>query len=253
MLTSLACSAKRRKRQSQCTVSMSVSSYLSSQDNTVYPADSVLTNAVDSSTSPHSFWLGEATNYIIFDLSCVANVNSVTVKNTRRGTRNNGGTKEFSLWNSDSATGTWTKITDAVMNSAIDTDPVQTQDISFTALDTQFIKFQVDGIYGDMGGLQYINFGTTTTTTAATTTTTSTTTTSTTTTTIPTTTPWMWPHETTREVKCVQWYSTSSRYWHWDIEVPDTCYSKCKKNYTLFNTKSLLIVSSSELHSLRSA
>ena len=205
---------------------MSVSSYLSSQDNTVYPADSVLTNAVDSSSSPHSFWLGEATNHIIFDLSCVANVNSVTVKNTRRGTTNNGGTKEFSLWTSDFATGTWTKIMDALMKSAIDTDPVQTQDVSFTALDTQFIKFQVDGIYGDIGGLQYITFGTTRTTTAATTNITSTTTTSTTTTIMTTTTPWMWPHETTREVKCVPWYSTSSNYWHWDIEVPDTCYSK---------------------------
>ena len=235
---------------------MSVSSYLSSQDNAVYPADSVLTNSVDSSTSPHSFWLGEATNHIIFDLSCVANVNSVTVKNTRRGTTNNGGTKEFSLWTSDSATGTWTKITDAVMTSAIDTDPVQTQDISFTALDTQFIKFQVDGIYGDMGGLQYITFGTTTTTTEATVTTTITTTTTssttaTTTVITTTTTPWMWPHEALREVTCIVWNETPTKnYWKWDEAIPDSCYSMYFKKIII---RHLHFHFSSELHSHRFA
>ena len=131
-----------------------MSSYSSSQDNSVYPAASVLTESVDSDTSPYNYWLGQSGAHIIFDLSCLGSINGVTLKNTRKGSGNDAGTKEFSLWTSDSATGSWTQITltDGVMTTAIDEDPVTTQDVSFSTLSTQFVKFQVDGVYGTVGG-----------------------------------------------------------------------------------------------------
>ena len=232
--------ADARTDNSGCTVR--VASHSSTQDNTDYPAASVLANNADNDATPHNFWLGEVGDHIIFDLGCKKEITGIILKNTRRGQDNNAGTKEFSFWTSDSATGSWSKIFDGVMTTAIGTDPVQIQDItSDAALTVHFVKFQIEGIYGTMGGLQYIAFKeptTTTTTTSVTTTTTTTitaiiitTTPTASTTTTPTTTtttaePWMAPHETIREVTCVPWKWTDTTYWKWDLEVPEHCYSE---------------------------
>jgi hypothetical protein len=61
---------------------------------------------------------------------------------------------------------------------------------------------------------------------ATTTKTTTPTTTTTTTTTTTITTSTMAPHETIREVECVNWHSQQDNYWKWSLEIPDTCYSK---------------------------
>ena len=37
----------------------------------------------------------------------------------------------------------------------------------------------------------------------------------------------MAPHETMREVSCVNWHSSIDNYWKWDQEVPQHCYRKC--------------------------
>ena len=37
----------------------------------------------------------------------------------------------------------------------------------------------------------------------------------------------MAPHETIREVSCVNWHSSADNYWKWDQEIPDHCYRKC--------------------------
>ena len=222
--------------RSECTPR--VASHSSTQDNTDYPAASVLAKNADNDATPHNFWLGAVGDHIIFDLGCNKLVNGVTLQNTRRGRDDNAGTKEFSIWMSDSATGTWRKITDGVMRSAIGSDPVQTEDFTYTAVVMQFIKFQIEDIYGTMGGLQFIAFKRPITTTTSTTTTTHTTsitttipTTTTTTTTTDTTTtttlaPWMSPHETIREVTCVPWKWMDTTYWKWDVEIPEHCYSK---------------------------
>ena len=234
----------RRKRNLDASASSSVrsectprvASYSSTQDNTDYPAASVLARNADNDATPHNFWLGAVGDHIIFDLGCNKLVNGVTLQNTRRGRDDNAGTKEFSIWVSDSATGAWRKITDGVMRSAIGSDPVQTEDFTYTAAEMQFIKFQIEGIYGTMGGLQFIAFKRPITTTTSTTTTTqttsitttipTTTTTTTDTTTTATIAPWMAPQETIREVTCVPWKWTDTTYWKWDFEIPEHCYSK---------------------------
>ena len=125
-----------------------------------FPAENVLEDSQDfwDDEDIANYWVtgdGKVGDeaYFIMDLGCISAISRITVKNTHSAHHNDRGTKKFSVFSSNSASGPWNKLLTKTLPDPRNNVPVNK---TFTVRSQgQYVKVEVDSFYGWGGGLQF--------------------------------------------------------------------------------------------------